>query len=51
MRKVLASSRDTLRYPKEILELALKGVTSFHASEELWDNFRFNFYHYQKRIG
>ncbi|MFH0700971.1 MAG: DNA primase small subunit domain-containing protein [Candidatus Woesearchaeota archaeon] len=29
---------DTLRYPKEILELALKGVTSFHCSEELWEN-------------
>ncbi len=29
---------DILTYPKEILELALRGVTSFHASEELWDN-------------
>lgn len=29
---------DQLRYPKEILELALRGVTSFHASEELWEN-------------
>ncbi len=29
---------DTLRYPKEIIELALKGVTSFHCSEELWEN-------------
>lgn len=29
---------DVLSYPKEILELSLRGVTSFHASEELWDN-------------
>src|SRR3989344_491286 len=29
---------DTLAYPKEILELSLRGVTSFHASEELWEN-------------
>ena len=29
---------DRLSYPKEILELALRGVTSFHASEELWEN-------------
>ncbi|MFA6462236.1 MAG: DNA primase small subunit domain-containing protein [Candidatus Woesearchaeota archaeon] len=29
---------DILTYPKEILELALKGVTSFHCSEEIWDN-------------
>lgn len=29
---------DALRYPKEIIELALQGVTSFHTSEELWDN-------------
>ncbi len=29
---------DILSYPKEILELSLRGVTSFHASEELWDN-------------
>lgn len=29
---------DQLSYPKEILELARRGVTSFHASEELWEN-------------
>ncbi len=29
---------DILTYPKEIVELALRGVTSLHASEELWDN-------------
>lgn len=29
---------DILTYPQEILELSLRGVTSFHASEELWEN-------------
>ena len=29
---------DTLTYPRDILELALREVTSFHASEELWSN-------------
>jgi len=29
---------DILRYERDILELAKQGVTSFHASEELWDN-------------
>ncbi len=29
---------DILLYPREILELALQNATSFHASEELWDN-------------
>ncbi len=29
---------DILMYPNEILEFALKNVTSFHASEELWNN-------------
>lgn len=29
---------DILTYPKDILELSLRGVTSFHASEELWFN-------------
>ncbi len=29
---------DILAYPKDILELAKKGATSFHASEELWKN-------------
>ena len=27
---------DTLSYPKDVLEFAKKGVTSFHCSEELW---------------
>ncbi len=29
---------DVLLYPRDVLELALKGLTSFHASEELWSN-------------
>lgn len=29
---------DTLKYPREILELALQNATSFHCSEELWKN-------------
>src|SRR3990167_6917398 len=29
---------DQLTYPRDVLELALKGVSSFHASEELWSN-------------
>ena len=29
---------DILSYPKDVLELALNGVTSFHCSEELWHN-------------
>ena len=29
---------DVLNYPKDILELAKQGATSFHASEELWQN-------------
>src|SRR3989338_4038429 len=29
---------DILSYPKDILELALNGITSFHASEEIWHN-------------
>ena len=29
---------DILAYPRDILELALQGVTSFHASEEIWQN-------------
>ncbi len=28
---------DVLVYPKDILQLAMKGATSFHASEELWN--------------
>jgi hypothetical protein len=29
---------DALRYDNDILELAKKGVSSFHCSEELWNN-------------
>jgi len=29
---------DILSYPRDILELAFKGVSSFHSSEELWSN-------------
>src|SRR3989338_2059088 len=29
---------DILTYPKDVLELALNGITSFHASEEIWHN-------------
>src|SRR3989344_2882788 len=29
---------DTLMYPREILELALREMTSLHASEERWSN-------------
>ncbi|MBI3034537.1 hypothetical protein HYY72_05250 [Candidatus Woesearchaeota archaeon] len=29
---------DVLKYPGEVLELAQRGATSFHASEELWSN-------------
>ena len=29
---------DTLTYPRDVLELALKNATSFHASEERWSN-------------
>lgn len=29
---------DILMYPNELLELALQNATSFHASEELWQN-------------
>lgn len=29
---------DVLKYPRDIIELAKQGATSFHASEELWKN-------------
>lgn len=29
---------DIISYPRDVIELALKGVTSFHASEEIWSN-------------
>ena len=33
-----AKRPDTLSYPRDIIELAKTGITSFHASEELWSN-------------
>jgi hypothetical protein len=30
--------RTVLKFPQEVLDLALKGASSFHASEELWSN-------------
>lgn len=29
---------DTLVYPRDVLEFVLQGATSFHCSEELWEN-------------
>ncbi|MBI2665771.1 hypothetical protein HYX12_04075 [Candidatus Woesearchaeota archaeon] len=29
---------DILAYPRDVIELAIQGVTSFHASEEIWEN-------------
>jgi hypothetical protein len=29
---------DVLKFPQDVMEFALKGATSFHASEELWFN-------------
>lgn len=29
---------DTLQYPREIIELAMQNATSFHCSEERWNN-------------
>ena len=29
---------DVLQYPSDVLEMARKGATSFHCSEELWSN-------------
>ena len=29
---------DILSYPRDILELAKQGATSFHSSEEIWKN-------------
>lgn len=29
---------DVLKYPRDVLEFAKKGATSFHCSEELWTN-------------
>ena len=33
-----AKRPDTLTYPRDVLELVKQGITSFHASEELWSN-------------
>lgn len=29
---------DTLTYPRDVIELAKQGITSFHSSEEIWSN-------------
>jgi len=29
---------DMISYPRDVLEFAKQGITSFHCSEELWDN-------------
>jgi DNA primase large subunit len=29
---------DIIKYPRDVLELSLKGATSFHCSEESWNN-------------
>ncbi|MFP4401234.1 MAG: DNA primase small subunit domain-containing protein [Candidatus Woesearchaeota archaeon] len=29
---------DVIKFPNDVMEFALKGATSFHASEELWTN-------------
>lgn len=29
---------DVINYPRDVLELVKQGITSFHASEELWSN-------------
>ncbi len=36
--KGYAKRPDILKYPADIMELVKNGVTSFHASEELWKN-------------
>ena len=33
-----AKRPDVISYPRDILELVKQGITSFHASEELWSN-------------
>ncbi|MBW2982313.1 hypothetical protein KY343_05520 [Candidatus Woesearchaeota archaeon] len=33
-----AKRPDVLQYPGDVLELVKQGITSFHASEELWSN-------------
>lgn len=33
-----AKRPDVLKFPQDVLEFAIKGATSFHASEELWYN-------------
>jgi hypothetical protein len=36
--KGFAKRPDVLVYPTDVIEVARRGVTSFHASEELWSN-------------
>ncbi len=36
--EIFGKRPDILQYPREVLELALRDATSFHCSEELWEN-------------
>lgn len=36
--EIFGKRPDTIEYPNDVGSLALKGVTSFHCSEELWKN-------------
>src|SRR3989344_3947432 len=36
--EIFGKRPDILMYPQDVLELARRGLTSFHASEELWSN-------------
>ncbi len=36
--EIFSKRPDILRHPADVMELAKKGATSFHASEELWKN-------------
>ena len=36
--EIFGKRTDILMYPQDVLELARRGLTSFHASEELWSN-------------
>jgi len=36
--EIFGKRPDVLTYPRDVLELAMQNVTSFHASEELWSN-------------
>jgi len=36
--KGYAKRPDVLQYPQDVMELVKQGITSFHASEEIWQN-------------